>query len=360
VGHTIAGAFPAASLVAATLIGCGGQTGGTTDAGGTIGTCSQLRGVTALLSSPLPTGDVYDGAKSDGRYVYFVGSTAIYRVPVSGGSLETVHAVRMSQGGEPSWNYGVNAGTIAWVYANPGSYNPAGLMVENASGVHDVAFPSGVTPVSQVLVDVDGNVFVIANLASGDAGAPTVQVWRWNPATGSAAQMPGVGKPDGSGVNLYWADRGQIIWASAEGGLYATDISTGTPHQLDETNAGFGSLLGVDANNVYGAGSICPMSACSFTVWGTPRHGGTPFVAYQTTAAYWTNGLQADDSGLYWVDWSTPGLYHAPLMRGAPAQLLARVGPNLIPSQFAMDACNLYWIDANGTGAKQQVMAVPK
>jgi hypothetical protein len=257
--------------------------------------------------------------------------------------------------------YGVNAGTVAWLYANPGASTQAGMMVENASGVHDVAFPSGVTPVGQILVDADGNVFFIADLASGDAGAPTWQVWRWNPATGSAAQMPGVGKPEGSSVNLYFADRGQIIWASvADGGVYATDISTGTAHQLNTTNAGFGSLVGVDAKNLYGIGSICPMSACPFTVWGTPRDGGAPFVAYQTTASYSTNGLQADDTGLYWVDWSTPGFYRAPLLKGAPAQLLAQVGPG-IPGQFAMDECNLYWIDANySPGAKQNVMAVPK
>jgi hypothetical protein len=102
------------------------------------------------------------------------------------------------------------------------------------------------------------------------------------------------------------------------------------------------------------------MSACPFTVWGTPRDGGAPFVAYQTTASYWTHGLQADDTGLYWVDWSTSGFYRAPLMMGAPAQLLAQVGPG-IPGVFAMDECNLYWIDANySPGAKQNVMAVSK
>jgi hypothetical protein len=88
-----------------------------------------------------------------------------------------------------------------------------------------------------------------------------------------------------------------------------------------------------------------------------------PFIAYQTTASYWTNGIQADDTGLYWLDWSTPGFYRAPLMKGAPAQLLQLlpdVVPSVIPSGFAMDECNLYWIDANGTGATQEVMAIPK
>jgi hypothetical protein len=225
---------------------------------------------------------VYGGAESDGQYVYFIGSmfaggSAIYRVPISRGDLETVHAVQMPAGGS---SYGVNAGTIAWVYANPGMDTPAGIMVENASGVHDVTLPSGVTlePDGPVLVDVEGNVFFVVDLASGDADPPTRPAWRWNPATGSAAQMPGVGEPDGSSVSLYFADRGQIIWASiADGGVYATDISTGTAHQLDTTNAEFDSLIGVDAKNLYGVGSICPMSACPFTVWGTPRDGGPPF-----------------------------------------------------------------------------------
>jgi hypothetical protein len=244
--------------------------------------------------------------------------------------------------------------------------NPAGLMVQNASGVHDVAFPSGVTPAWQgPLVDVEGNVFFVVDLASGDAGAPTEQVWKWNPATGSAAQMPGVGEPYGSRVNLSFVDRGQIIWVLAStGDVYATEISTGTAHQLDTANGKFGSLIGVDAKNLYGAASNCPDSACPFTVWGTPRDGGTAFVAYQTTASYWTSALQADDTGLYWVDLATPGFYRAPLMKGAPAQLVYLLPDfvgTVIPSQFSMDECNLYWIIANGTpNAKQDLMAVPK
>jgi hypothetical protein len=322
----------------------------------TTGSCSQLQGVTALLWHPPITDDTYGDAKSDGRYVYFDGSTAIYRVPVSGGVIETVTSFNRSLGVFGSL-FAVNAGTISWLYANPGMNTPAGMMVENASGVHDVALPTGVTPIGQVLVDVDGTVFFMVDLASGDAGAPTAQVWRWNPATGSAAQMPGAWDAYGHSVDLAWVDRGQIFWES-EVGVYATDISTGTAHQLDTANPGFGSPFGVDAKNLYGTVGLCPGSACTFTVWGTPRDGGAPFVAYQSTA-YWSSGLQVDDSGLYWLDGL--GIYHAPLTNGAPAQHLADLPTGgLIPRGFAMDACNLYWIGPSGTGAKQQVMAVPK
>jgi|GEM_PF-3413145 len=376
-------ALSAVSLAAATSIGCGsvagtgtgttGDAGGTTadasttaDAGGATGTggpdggCSQLRGVTPLLSSPLPTSDVYGGATSDGQYVYFEGQAAIYRVAVSGGTLETVYSGALPSG-SPGYSLAAKGGTIAWMFAAPGSQEPAGITVQNAGGRHDVALTSGAVPenVDPILVDADGDVFFEVSLPSDAGGARTFQTWRWNPATGSAAQMPGVAtRPDGGSVNLYWADRGQLLWAWD--GVYATDIATGTAHPLDTTNAGFGSLVGVDATNVYGAGSICPDSACPFTIWGTPRGGGPPFVACRSPGAYWTNGLQADDSGLYWVDWSTDGIYRAALTNGAPAQLVAHLGPGVIPSQFAMDACNVYWIDANGTGATQQVMAAPK
>ena len=302
---------------------------------------------------------MYGGVSSDGRYVYFAGLSAIYRVPTSGGALETVFSGDLPAG-SPGYSFAAAAGTIAWVYAAPGTKDPAGITVENASGLHGVALPSGARPDvgNPILVDVEGNVFFELSLPS-EAGAQTFQTWRWDPATGSAAAMPGVGASDGGGVNLYWADRGQVIWAAA-GGVYATDVSTGTAHALDVTNGGFGSLIGLDATNLYGAGSICPQGACPFTISGTPRDGGPPFVAYQSTAAYWTQSLHADDAGLYWVDWSTPGLYQAALTNGAPATLVAHVGPGTLPSEIALDACNLYWIDANGTGATQQVMAVPK
>lgn len=57
--------------------------------------------------------------------------------------------------------------------------------------------------------------------------------------------MPGVDVPDGAGsVNLYWADRGQFVWASA-GGIYITEISTGaTRRLLDNPTTGFGSIIG--------------------------------------------------------------------------------------------------------------------
>ena len=319
------------------------------------GACLPLNGVTPLLSSPLPTSDVYDAVVSDGQYVYFGGEAAVYRVRVSGGALETVYS-----GGYLAYSLAASAGTIAWLVTTGGTHNPGGVKVQNASGPHDVPLPSGVVPQAPgpILVDVDGSVFFEVNLPSGDGGTPTSQLWKWNPATGSTAQMPGVGRPNGLGFNLYWVNRGQIIWASDA--VYATDIATGASHRLDTTNGGFGGLVGVDATNVYGAGSICPQSACPFTVWKTPRDGGPPSMAYQSTGPYWTNGLQADDSGLYWVDWITPGLFRASLMNGGPAQLVAPLGPHVIPSRFALDACNVYWLDANGTGAAQQVMAAPK
>jgi hypothetical protein len=298
---------------------------------------------------------VYGGLTSDGRYVYFAGQAAIYRVPVSGGAVETVYSGGLPVG--PPSLAAMN-GTIAWIFAAPGAKAAAGMTVQNASGLHDVALPSGAVPSGPIVVDADGNVFFDVSLPSG-AGAQTIQTWRWDPASGSAAQMPGVAvRTDGGGVNLYFADRGQLIWAW--NGVYATDIPTGTTHPLNVTTTGFGSLIGVDATNVYGAGNICPGGPCPFTIWGTPRDGGSPFVAYQSSEVYRTQELQADDSGLYWVDWSAPGIYHAALGNGGPATLVAQLGPSVIPSQFAMDACNLYWLDANGTGATQQVMAAPK
>jgi hypothetical protein len=70
-----------------------------------------------------------------------------------------------------------------------------------------------------------------------------------------------------------------------------------------------------------------------------------------------------DDTGLYWVDWSTRGIYHAAMTLGAPAelaaQLLAPGAEGTVPATFAMDACNLYWLTTDATNAPA-IMATAK
>jgi hypothetical protein len=113
--------------------------------------------------------------------------------------------------------------------------------------------------------------------------------------------------------------------------------------------------MGVDAKNLYGFASSCVDSTCPFTVYGVSRAGGgTPFVAYQSPTAYWTaSPPQVDETGLFWVDWSTRGICHAAMTLGAPAeiaaQLLAPGAEGTVPATFAMDACNLYWLTADAT-----------
>lgn len=95
---------------------------------------------------------------------------------------------------------------------------------------------------------------------------------------------------------------------------------------------------------------------------GVSPNGGTPFVAYETAGVYQTEGLQADDSGLHWIDWQTFGIYHAALSAGAPAELVFKWTPttgSTIPSHFALDACNLYWAEGDQTGGLR-IMAIPK
>jgi hypothetical protein len=91
---------------------------------------------------------------------------------------------------------------------------PAGLTVENASGPSSVLLPDGVHPVSYepILVDDQGNVFFEVNLPTGGPA----HTWRWSRATNSAGEMPGVGMPEtgAAGTNLYWVDRGEIVWSN--------------------------------------------------------------------------------------------------------------------------------------------------
>ncbi len=314
--------------------------------------------MTNLLQAPLPAGDEgYENVASDGQFVYFNSASTLYRVPVSGGDAETLYS------GSFGGYFAANGGTVGWEPVNSVTYNPTGLTVERAGGVQLVALAGGALPSagSWMVADTGGDVFFQVDLPGGGQS----QTWRWSPATEMAGEMPGVGMPAaGGGTNLYWADRGQVIWANnlagPAGGLYATEIATGIPHQIvGNGTEDFGGLVGLDATNLYGTGSICPQGACPFTIYGVARAGGgTPFVAYQTAGAYWTVSLHADDSGLYWMDWTTKGIYHATLSSvGAPAELVVHPASGI--SQFALDACNVYWLDVDATGTTS-VMATAK
>jgi hypothetical protein len=341
----------AAVVVAVLAAGCGlsEKRDSSAASGRTEGSeCRRFRTATNLSSTPLPAGDAFDDLVSDGTNVYFDGARAVYRVPVVGGALETVYAapvVALAAGG----------GVVAWVPASPDTGGPVGLMVEDADGIRDVSLPDGVLPVAfpNMIADANGDVFFEVDEPSGGP-----RVFRWDPMSGAAAEMPGVGMADGSGTNLYFANRGEIVWAGG-GGFDITDMATGTPRPLlDDATAGFGTPIGMDATNVYSAGDICPRGACPFTVYGVPRAGGAPFVAFESGDAYWTNGLQADDTGLYWMDWATRGIFHAALDPAGPAEHVVDPGSGI--AQFALDACNLYWLEGNGTQPTASLLAIAK
>jgi hypothetical protein len=62
------------------------------------------------------------------------------------------------------------------------------------------------------------------------------------------------------------------------------------------------------------------------------------------------------------MDWSVPGIYHAAIAPSAPAELVVQIATEpggLVPANFAMDGCNLYWVvgDAQGT---RSLMAIAK
>lgn len=331
----------------------------TTDAGVT-NACTSIKEPTNLLEAPLPGGSTFDSLVADGPNLYFTGGDSIYRVPVSGGVAESLYSgPLLGLLGSP---FAAKNGVVAWVPATADNVTPAGLSVSNTDGVQSVVFPSGVLPAdSPMVVDTDGNVIFNVSLPGA-----RWQTWKWSPTTNSATEMPGVDAPDASSVinNLYWADRGQLVWASS-GGVYITEISTGeTRRVLDhQTDAAFGGLLGLDASNLYGASGICPGS-CKFTVSAVPRGGGTPVVVYETADAYWTASLpHVDSSGLYWIDWTTRAIYHAPLTLGAPAKQVVSVAPSgpggTIPARFAVDACNVYWFTSDQSG-ETRLMAAPK
>ena len=348
-----------ASVPIANNAGTGGQS--STDTSWLAsGGCRPVQGLTVLSQSSVLSGN--SGIFADGQYVYISGGSSLYRIPTSGGPAETLYSGPANVG-----EFYAASGTVAWsVFTWDGS-SPYGVNVANAAGGQSVTLPDGVLPLqspySPVLVDDDGNVYFEVNLSTGSVS----HVWRWSPISKSAAEMPGVGMPDtGADTHIFAINRGQIFWSSSINGtavgIYVTDIATGTSRQL--TTGGIGQPVGLDAKNLYGVGSICPMGACPFTVFGLTRDGsGTLFVAYETADAYWTaSEPQADDSGIYWMDWSVPGIYHAAIAPSAPAELVVQIATEpggSVPANFAIDRCNLYWVvgDAQST---RSLMAIAK
>lgn len=334
-----------AVMTALVIVGCGGRASPRSSDRTAGDGCQRFQKATSLSSTPLPSGEAFSDAASDGRNVYFSSAAGLYRVPVVGGALETVYSGAVGA-------FAAGGGVVAWVTVDA-TFKSTDVMVEDDDGVHTVALPDGTLPSAYptVIADADGNVFF-------EVDTPTdgFQIWRWDPSLGSAAEMPGVGKGDGSFTNLYWADRGEVVWAGDA--VYITDIASGSSRLVEGAGAGFGGLVGIDAMNLYGADGLCPKSACPFTVYGVARAGGTPFVAFQSDEAYWTNGLQADDSGLYWMDWVTRGIFHAALDPAGPAEHVVDPGSGI--AWFALDACNLYWLEGNGTQPTVRLMAIAK
>jgi hypothetical protein len=317
--------------------------------------CAPLRGPTNLLQSSLPGTVPYDGLVSDGQSLYFTSVRTLYRLPITGGAAETV------QSGTVAPFFAAVPGTVVWAEAT--ADHLTGLTAKSAGGARSAPLPAGAVPAWELmLVDTEGYVYFEVDLPGGGRS----HTWRWSPSSGAAGEMPGVGMADvGGGTNLYWVDRGQVLWsnnaAGPAGGVYVTDVATGVPRQiLGNDDPGFGSPIGGDAVNVYGAGDICPKSVCPFTVSGVARSGGDrPFVAYQSEGAYWTTGLRADGSGVYWIDWVTRAIYHVAMSPGARADLVVQLSGATIPARLALDACNVYWLELDATGAPR-VMAIAK
>src|SRR6185312_12804153 len=130
--------------------------------------------------------------------------------------------------------YAATPGAVAWEPTSQATQLATGLTVENAGDLHDVAFPSGVTPAwGNMLIDTSGDVFLEVNVPS----SARTHTWMWSAATGTAAEAPGIGMPAaGGGTNLYWANRGDVVWsnnlAGPTGGLYITNIATGVARQI--------------------------------------------------------------------------------------------------------------------------------
>jgi hypothetical protein len=224
-----------------------------------------------------------------------------------------------------------------------------------------VELPGDITLVyNRLLIDNAGGAIFQVSVPN----ATKSQTWRWNAADQTASRLQGVGMPElDSSTGLYFVDNDQIIWAS-DTGLYTTNLATAATRLLraDGTD-GVRNIIGFDSENMYGVDGLCAKGSCPFTVTALPRSGDPAFQAYQTSESYWTSSVQADASGVYWLNFDDVAIYHASLHDDAPAERVSHVGARVpgwqIPSYFEMDECNLYWSTTTPDGTIR-IMAVAK
>jgi hypothetical protein len=176
-----------------------------------------------------------DGLTSSGSDVYWADSNSFYRVPVTGGTPETIS---------------VDGGT-----GDP--------FVTDGSSIY---FVSG------------DNEDIVSVPVSG--GTPTTLV------TGS-----------GTTVDQIVVSSGTLFWSLEGGEVMSAPVSGGTGKQvLDQPNGGLGAYIAVDTSAVYVTGDGLGCAPSSYGIWTAPRGGGK---GTQLVTGLFGNAIAADATNLY-------------------------------------------------------------
>ncbi len=152
-----------------------------------------------------------------------------------------------------------------------------------------------------------------------------------------------------SNQNSPWAiavDGGNLYWTnSGDGSLASAPIGGGNTVVLNQTNMAGAHGLALDANAIYFAQSTLG------TIVRVPRNGG---MATMITASKnpWTVAVDASD--LFWSNSQAANMGGSidktPLGGGAVTQRAINQG---FPLCIAIDATNVYWIDAGGNSVQK-------
>jgi hypothetical protein len=309
------------------------------------GTCSIREG----LVTSLPKG-VINAVRVD-EYLYFDtldGSGQIDRVPLGGGSVETL----VDKGDVGEW--GAGGGVFAWmtepVTATPESPTSMDVLhIRDESGeTYDINFQPNKSG-SQVHVDDSGNVFWVSPTDPG--------IERWDHATHQMTLLA-----TGTISRGYFVDGSRLYWMNADATRLMSVSSTGgTPSVLaafDTSDGSMSRILGFDDERVYVQvqAPMPPFSASLMTVKAVPKAGGGPAVVANGVPGVFIGLAAVDERNVYWVK-DPGGGYYASLdierlskTGGGTAERVATIDGAI--AAIAVDACNLYTVTPNGLQAQ--------
>jgi sugar lactone lactonase YvrE len=253
---------------------------------------------------------------------------AVYSVPKNGGN-----PTQIITGAKNPRGVAVDANNVYFTTTVGGEIMKCPLA---GCGNNPTVLATGQTTPFGITVDAN-NVYWTNRVAAGTIQQCSINGCNMQPTTVASNQNSPWGIAVDGG-NVYWTNSGDGTMASAP-------IGGGQVKVLAMTNAAGAHGIALDANAIYFAQST------QGTIVRVPRNGGMPTtinasknpwsIAVDATDLFWSNSQAANMGG---------SIDKTPLGGGAVTQRAINQG---FPLCIAIDATNVYWIDAGGNSVQK-------